>query len=231
MDAASLRGSGRDGFAVAVLRTVTWQAVWVTQALAFIFALTYWLEHLHQPAQPPFIESLLRQNIGALIVVLAAFAGDEAVRRGARLWHAFLAAVLGASAANVLVQSVLAYAPGWVDSEHGLLRAVDNFMILGAFWATVIMVILNRGEAQRVLTRLRAGELERLQAERRLVASRLSAAEAQIEPSALLRELAEVRDLYEAGRPEAEQRFETLITGLRESLARSAATQARELSR
>ena len=213
-----------------VLRAVTWRAVLATQALALVFALTYWLEHWHQPAQQPLIESVLRQMIAALIVVLTAFAADEAVRRGSRVWRAFLVAVVGASAANVLIQALLAYAFNMAGSARGLSGALDNFLVLGAFWATVLMVFLNRRAAQRTLMRLRAGELERVQAERRLTASRLAAAEAQIDGSALLRQLAEVRDLYEAGLPEAEPRFEALISGLRETLARSAAAAVREAS-
>lgn len=208
-----------------MLRAVTWRAVLVTQALAVAFALTFWFEHW---PERPLLGDLLRQSIAALIVVVAAFAGDEAVRRGARIWGVFAVAVLGASAANVLVQALLAYGFEMRGSERGLAGALDNFMILGAVWATVIMVFLNRRAAQRLLMRLRAGELERVEAERRLTASRLAAAEAQIDSSALLRQLAEVRDLYEAGRPEAEQRFEALITGLRETLARSAAVQGRD---
>lgn len=224
-----MRGSERNGFAGAVLRAVTWQAVAVSQALGLLFALAFWLERLHRPAQPRFIECLLPQVIAAVIAVLAAFAGDEAVRRGSGVLRAFLVTGLGASLANVLGQSLLSHSLGVGGGfERGLPGALNDFLNFGGFWGTAILVFMNRRAAQRLLTRLRAGELERVQAERRLTASRLAAAESQIDSSALLRQLSEVRDLYEAGRPEAEQRFETLITGLRETLARTAAHQAHD---
>jgi len=229
MDAPAVVGREHDRFAVAVLRAVTWRAILAAQGLALLFAVTPWLRQ-PQPTWQSLVANLLRQIVAAQIVVLAAFAGDEAVRRGMRVWHAFVVAVLGASIANVLVQALLARAFDLVGSAPGLLGVLENFLILGAAWATAIMVFLNRRAAQRLLMRLRAGELERAQAELRLTASRLAAAEAQIDSSALLRQLAEVRNLYDVGRPEAEPRFEALITGLREALARGADDPTRDTS-
>jgi len=215
----------------AALRALPWRTVLATQALACVFAVIPWLEAWHKPAQPPLLESLLRQAITALIVVWAAFAGDALARRGSSVWRAFAVVALAASGANVLVQSMLSYAWGRVESARALLDALDHFLSVAAVWGTFVMVFLNRRSARRLLTRVRAGELERVRAERSLTASRLAVAEAQIDAPALLRQLADVRDLYELGCPEAEPRFEALISGLRETLARSAVAEAREASR
>ena len=80
---------------------------------------------------------------------------------------------------------------------------LSDFLTLGGIWGTALMVYLNRQSARRLLARLRADELERAQAERRLIASRLIATEAQIDPGSVLRQLGEVRDLFaeESRRP------------------------------
>jgi len=220
---SSAHPSGWVAFAAAVLRAVTWRAVLLTQALGLIFAVYPWLQQWHQPTQSSLLTSAIRQAIAALLVMLGAFSGDEAVRRGWSVWRAFVVVMLCASVANVLFQELLSSMLG--DAPRGPADILNDFFILGAMWGPALVVFLNRRTAQRLLSRLRSGELERVQAERHLVASRLAAAEAQIDPAALLHQLAEVRDLYATGRPEAEQRFEELIGSLRESASRSAAAQ------
>jgi hypothetical protein len=217
-------------FALPALRRVTWRAVLVPQFIAVLFALTPWLEQWHHPGQSRLLEGVLRQAPTALLVMLAAFAGDEAVRRGCGVWRAFVIALLGASLTNVLVQLLVSYGLGIRVSERGLLNVLYDFLLVGGLWGTVLMVYLNRQSARRLLARLRAGELERAETERRLIASRLAAAESQIDPAAVLRQLSEVRTLYAGGRPEAEERFEALITELRETVTRAAAAQAHDAS-
>ncbi len=234
MDTAAPSGSplfrrGAGAFTVTVLRAVTWRAILVTQTLGLMFAVFPWLEQWHQPTQPRLLVSVLSQAITALLVMLAAFAGDESVRRGWHVWRAFAVVALCASGANVLAQWLLSCALSAGSPEHSWLEILNDFLSVGGVWGTALMVFLNRRAAQRLLTRLRAGELERVQAEQRLLASRLAAAEAQIDPSALLRQLAGVRNLYATGQVGAEEQFEALITGLRETVARGATAQAREV--
>jgi hypothetical protein len=205
---------------------VTWRIVLVTQSLGLLFALQHSLQRWHHPGQPSLLESVVRQAITALLVMLAAFAADEAVRRGARVWRAFVIALLCASGANVLAQSLTSAVLGMGLCGRGLLQTLYDFLEVGGVWGTVLMVYLNRQSARRLLARLRATELERAEAERRLIASRLAAAETQIDPSAVLHQLARVRNLYATAQPEADERFETLIVGLREMVARTAAAQA-----
>jgi hypothetical protein len=221
----SSHGHGGATFAATVLQGLTWRTVFATQSLAFLFAAQFSLERWHQPAQPRLLESVLSQAITALLVMLAALAADEVVRRGSSVWRAFVIALLGASGVNVLAQLVVSFLLGVGLSERGVLKILYDFLGVGGVWGTVLLVYLNRQSAQRLLARLRAGELERAETERRLIASRLAGAESQIDPSAVMRQLAEIRNLYAAGRPEAEHRFEALIIGLRETVAR-AATQA-----
>jgi hypothetical protein len=219
---------GVAGFVSAVLRALTWRAAVLTQSLAFVFALYLWLEKWNQAGQPSLLFNVVGQAIAALLVMLAAFTADEAIRRGWSVWRAFVAVVLCASVINVLAQTLVHGAFAVPRPVHGLESIVSDFFAIGSLWGTVLMVYLNRQSAQRLLARLRAGELERVRTERRLIASRLAAVEAQIDPSAVLRQLVEVRDLFAAGRQEADERLDALIIGLRDKVARGAVAQPDE---
>ena len=106
------------------------------------------------------------------------------------------------------------------DPVAGLQRFLLTFFGVGIQWGTVLMVYLNRQIGRRILAGVRAGELARLQAERRLIASRLASAETEVEPQAIRRRLERLRDLYAMGNAEADCELERLIIELRESAAR-----------
>lgn len=207
-------------FTTAVLRSITWRAVLATQALGFVFALTPWLEQFGQPTRPQLAFALTQQALTAFFVLLAALAGDEAVRRGWRVLAAFAATLLCASAATAYTQWCIEAWFGVIDPLHGERRLWDTFFQVGSLWGTVLLVYLNRQSAARLLARLRAGELARVQAERRLIASELAAAEAEINPTAVLQQLAQVRDLYATGDADADQKLEDLIGDLRAVVTR-----------
>jgi crotonobetainyl-CoA:carnitine CoA-transferase CaiB-like acyl-CoA transferase len=211
------------GFIATVLHAVSWRAVLVTQCLGFLFSLSSWLEQWQQPDQPLLTLSVAGQAMTALLAMLAALACDEAARRGARVWRAFVVAVLSASCLNVLAQALLAEAFHPAGGP-ALLTSLDAFLTVGGLWGTFVMVYVNRRSARRLLERIRTSELERVRAEQRVAASRLAAAETQIDPGAVLRQLAQARELYAAACPEADERLEALIARLRDSLRhRSAA--------
>lgn len=201
---------------LSVLRAVTWRAVLLTQGLGALYALYPWLEQWHRPGQPSLVASLLSQSIMAWLVLIAALACDEAVRRGVQVWLAFVSAVLCASSANVIGQWVIA-SGGHLEKPEAL-ASLSAFMDVATYWGTALMVYVNRCSAQRLLARIRTGELERVRAEQRLTASRLATAEAQIDPASVLRELADARDLYARGHGGAEERIESLIARLRDSV-------------
>jgi len=201
-----------------VLRAVTWRGVLLTQSLGALYALVAWLEQWHEAGQPSLVVSLLRQSITAWLVLTAALACDEAARRGVPIWRAFAIAVLCASGANVVGQWVIV--SGAHLHESVAVASVNAFFDVGYIWGTAVLVYVNRRSAQRLLARIRGGELERVRTEQRLTASHLAAAEAQIDPAVVLRELADARELYASGHPGAEQRLESLIARLRDSVGR-----------
>ncbi len=204
---------------------MTWRAVIVTQSLGAFFAVTSWLEW-NRRANPGLPFRLTEQGLTAAFVTLAAFAGDEAVRRGWPVFRAFVAVLLCASTATVLAQWSVNHGFNMADPFNDLERGLTTFFSVGGLWGTVLLVYLNRQSAARLLAHVRAGELGRVQTERRLIASHLTATEAQIDPASLSQELAQVRDLYAAGEPGADDKLENLIANLRDTVAQCARVQA-----
>ncbi len=213
--APSDRPRGTAGFGLAVLRAVSWRAVLATQALGFLLALFPWLKLWGLSGQAPMLLNLANQELAALFVMLAALAGDQAVRRGWPVWRAFVLALLCAASAATLMQWGLRDTFDRADPNRETLEALNAFFNICTYWGMVMMVYLNRQSTARILAGVRTVELERVQAESWLVTSRLAAAEMQIDAGSLLRQLARVRDLYAAGRPVADQTLEELIADLR----------------
>jgi hypothetical protein len=210
-------------FAAAVRRAVTWRAVALTQALGLVFATTAWLVTLGQRANGYLLFQLVQEGISGLCVMLAALAGDEAVRRGWPVWRAFVVLTLAASLATALTQLGLDAGLRIVDPVAALPRCLLTFFGVGTTWGTALLVYLNRQSAQRVLAGVRAGELARLRAEQQLLASRLAATETQVDPPAIRQRLEQLRNLYAAGSTRADSELQRLITELRERAARGVA--------
>jgi len=208
------------GFAASVLDSVSWKALLLTQSLGLLFALVPWLVHLGHRPRGYLLLQLTQQAATALCVMLAALAADEAVRRGWQVWRAFVVALLCASLAAALAHLGLYVGLRVADPVAGLQRFVLAFFGVGIQWGTALMVYLNRQSGRRILAGVRAGELARLQAERRLIASRLASAESEVEPQAVGQRLQRLRDLYAAGSAQADSELERLITELRDSAAR-----------
>ncbi|HEY6454695.1 MAG TPA: hypothetical protein VIY90_05365 [Steroidobacteraceae bacterium] len=210
-------------FAAAVRRAVTWRAIVLTQSLGLLYALIPWLlgRGLHSREYLLFL--LVQEGASGLCVMLGALAGDEAVRRGWRVWRAFVVVTLGASLAAALAQLGLDAGLGIPDRFAALPRCLLTFFGVGTQWGTALLVYLNRQSAQRVLAGVRAGELARLRAEQKLISSRLAATETQMDPPAIRQRLQQLRNLYAGGSARADAELERLITELRQRAARGVA--------
>jgi hypothetical protein len=174
---------------------------------------------------------IVSNAVGAFFVMLAALAADEALRRRVRLWCAYPLALLAASGATTIVQWRLQSWPAVAFAEGGRPLTVAMSIGLGVFTLGGIgmLAYINRQSAERMLQGVRAAELERAGVERRLIESRLAAAQAQIDPERVFRHLAEIRNLYASARPGADERLESLIQELRASVAQGVdVTQPRE---
>lgn len=200
------------------LERVTWRAVIVTQLVGLLFSLSAWLERWPHSDGAHLLYGVLGEALIAVLVMFAALACDELVRRGAPVGRSFVAVLLSASLLNVVAQWLLNGVFGFVNMRD-LPTTVNEFFTVGGLWGAPVMVYVNRQSARRLLDRIRVGELDRAQTERRLVASRLAAARAELDPVTILRQLAETRDLFASGQPDADRRLEELIAGLRERVS------------
>jgi hypothetical protein len=226
---AAAPASAEPPFAQTVLRTITWQKLLVAQAFGMVLALLNYLQVQGPGATTHALASqLIMASVGALFFLVVAVATDEAVRRGVRVSRVLPLALLVASGAVAVTQwylrswlGVLDFEP---DSGPPLARIGGVAIYIGTSGGLAAMVYLQRQDAQRVLAGIRAAELQRVQDERHLIESRLAATQAQIDPSAVFRELAVIRDCYAAARPGAETKLEALIQELRGCVMRSAVT-------
>ena len=205
----------------AVWNAVTWKGLLAVQALALAFAVLWHLRHGSRPPPHDLPAHIVSNAVGALFVMLAALAADEALRRGIRFWCAYPLALFAASGTAALVQLCVQRWPAVAFAEGGSPVSVAlaiglNVIMLGGLG---MLAYINRQSAERVLLGVRAAELERVRVERRLIESRLAAAQAQIDPDAVFRQLAEIRNLYASARPAADEKLEALIHNLRASVA------------
>ena len=201
------------------------------QALGLAFAVLWHLRHGVQVPPHDLTAHIVSNAAGALFVMLAALAADEAERRRVRFWCAYPVALLAASGATTIVQWGLQSWPAVAFAGGGrpLTIAVSVGLSVFTLGGLGMLAYINRQSAERMLQGVRAAELERVGVERRLIESRLAAAQALIDPERVFRQLAEIRNLYASARPGADERLEALIQELRASVAQGVdVTQPRE---
>jgi hypothetical protein len=204
----------------AVWRAVTWKGLLIVQALGLAFAVLWHLRH-RTPPPHDLLSHIVSNVVGALFVMLAALSADEALRRRVRFWCAYPVALFSACGAAIFVQWCLQQWPAVARAEGAgpLAAAVEFGFMVFPLGGLAILAYINRQSAERVLRGVRIVELERVEVERRLIESRLAAAQAQIDPEAVFRQLAEIRNLYAGARPGADEKLEALIQELRASVA------------
>lgn len=189
-------------------------------------------------SQAPYLIVLLRMLVVGFCTLLA-FGLFE--RWPARLprWSARWALQVVAVAATIPLASILAYTlttaddplPWWKDKLYlaGLAKITVYGLLVAPWMAIAALLRQIRGEAQRQAL---AFELERSRYERNALDARLRLLQAQVEPHFLFNTLANVRELVEAGSPQAATVLGSLIAYLRAAVPRlhgPAATLGQEL--
>jgi hypothetical protein len=218
---AAPRSDAPPPFVRAVWRAVTWKGLLAVQGMGLAFAVLWHLRHGARPPPHDWPAHIVSNAVGALLVMLAALIADETLRRGVRFWCAYPLALFAASGAAAIVQWCLQQWPALAFAESGgpLAVAVAIGFSVFTLGGLAMLAYINRQSAERMLQGVRAAELDRVRVERRLIEARLAAAQARIDPGAVFRQLAEVRDLYASARPEADEKLESLIRELRANVA------------
>jgi hypothetical protein len=227
----ALPEGGFAGFVRAAAASVTWRKLAYVQLLGLMWALVRTFEAPASQAPPHHLAGLIIiSSLGALFITLATLGADEAVNRGVAARLAYPIGLLLA----VLLSSILQwYMRDWLDilplehtmplARERLLRIAVAVIDVGGIGGIGMLVYVNRRAANRILAGVQDAERERVQGERRLVESRLAAAQAQVDPQALCTVLAGIGARYQAGAPDAHEHLESLIQELRGALARTIA--------
>jgi hypothetical protein len=219
-------------FVSSVLHAVTWHTLGVSQLIGFAIGAVRYLEQRGvDVTEMGYLEARITEApqhfpdahfvvapIAAFCILIAALAADEAMRRGARLGSAMLAAIPLASVTAALLQYLVRlalgshYAPSGVRPLLGLAAVTADTAMLGTLAA---LAFLKHGTEQRMLREVRRSELERVELDQRRLDYGLMSSRAQVPPAWLAAEIAAVRDLYATHGPAAEGRLEALIEELR----------------
>ena len=165
--------------------------------------------------------------LNVLLLLRVGRFADALVTTGARERYAYTAAVAAtwpvAFVANAVMERLylkfVPIAPGGPDLYwRAVFETTNHMYIYGAF---ALLVYFNQRMADRLLENFRAAELRRVTLEQQLAASRLAAAEAQIDPRRLFDDLARIRGEFAADVPYAEDSLNELIQSLRSAMART----------
>jgi sensor histidine kinase YesM len=211
-------------------RGMTWRRILFTQAIVALAVLVEsfeddllgtWMGH-------PSLQ-YIAMSLSALFLLAMMLYADELVNRGASARLMYTIAVLLAFPLAFVVTGtteeiyyVILRLPRAVAEAHRwvFISTAENIAVVCAFGMVIYM---NRRTAERMLERVQATELKRVQLEGRLVESRLAMAEAQVDPQMLLSSLEEIRDGFRHSLPNADAKLDELVQHLRSALARTAA--------
>jgi hypothetical protein len=193
-------------------------------------------------AVPPVIGPSLpgwsiAKSVGAAVVFLAAAycfllavsIAEYDARHRLPPAHRYFAAGLAACGAAILIEIALyALVPGFAPRTGGWTLVLDTRQLLGRIVWSAATFGLSGGLAVAVYVRFRlarlareafnAAELERVAASREVLASRLAAMQARVEPRFLLGTLAQVETLYERDPQAGDRMLDGLIAYLRAAL-------------
>ena len=229
----------------AAVRHVSWRVVGTT--FAIMGALDAWLvfDIVYQiGTKPPGAEGYIS---GAIINLLMAFCimfttlvADELVARGAKRLPAYTWAVVIGSAAAALAQWEVhewLHLRSWnevpgIPHELAITQPAAVFFEYLIWGSIIVLIYVNRRTALLATARLNVARVQRTDAQRRTLESRLQALQARVEPQFLFNTLAKVRALYESDPRKGGKMLDDLIVYLRAALPHlrdSTSTVQREL--
>jgi hypothetical protein len=240
-----LTAEGLRGALCGAVQHVSWRVVGATLAIAV--ALDVWLlvELAYErgsklPTAEGYLSGAIINLLMAFCIMFTTLVADELVARGAKRIPAYAWAVVIGSAVAALAQ--------WEVHEWLHLRtrndlpdiprevtitqpAIMFFEYL--IWGSIIVFIyVNLRTALLATARMNAAQVQRADAQRRTLESRLQALQARVEPQFLFNTLAQVRALYESDPAKGGQMLGDLIDYLRAALPRlrdSTSTLEREV--
>lgn len=221
--------STRERLTVAVVLDA-WRAVTPAQLrAAFAFGLAAFLFHvvvwsrgmLERPSLlNALVATFVHDQLGAFLLILAVVAVDRVADPRAPNRAAYAVAVLASAAVSASVGSVVGL---WIVEDGPTTASFVNSTIYSfCEWVILsgaaVFVYTDRRRARAARDRMHAAELERSQAARRTLESRLQAMQARVEPRFLFNTLGQVRELYCADAVLGARMLDELIAYLRAAM-------------
>ena len=221
----ALRGIGRRQVITAVVLGLV---LFVAEAISFSpkFFVRF------RPISPPVLlmDLVILNQVRVFVLVAAVVIADRAVDLGAPMRRAYIAAALGGSVLGILVSNVTswpfrfwmmenAWPVEWLRGVRGygyfVIQDLTHWVLVAS---AAVFLYADRRTARRTETRLRAAELNRNQASKSALESRLQAMQARVEPQFLFNTLEHVERLFELDPPVASRMLDDLIAYLRAAM-------------
>jgi sensor histidine kinase YesM len=211
-------------------RGMTWRRIVLTQS---IVVLAVFVESFEYPLLGTWMGHPSLQyaamSLSAFVLLAMTLYADELVNRGVRARLVYPLTVLLAFPVTFVTTGITEesyYAvlrlPHAVAQAHrwAFISTAEDIAVICAFGMVIFM---NRRTAERMLERVQAAELKRVQLEEQLIESRLAMAEAQVDPQKLFSALEEIRDEFTRSSVDADAKLDELVQHLRSALARTVA--------
>jgi len=215
---------------------LTWRVVGATLAIAV--ALEAWLvvdvvfgwsgQEPRLPAAEAFLSRTIVNLLMAFCIMFTTLVADERAARGARRLPAYAWGVVVGSAVAALAQWEVHQwlhlrthmdVPG-IPHEVAVMQPAFAFFEYLIWGSIIVFIYVNRRAALLATARMNAAQVQRADAQRRTLESRLQALQARVEPQFLFNTLARVRELYESDPAKGSQMLGDLIVYLRAALPR-----------
>jgi hypothetical protein len=213
------------------VRHISWRVVGIT--LAISAALDVWLlvdlageDDPKLPAVEGYLSGAIVNLLMAVCIMFTTLVADERVAQGAKRLSAYVwAVVIGSAVASLAQWEVHEWlhlrtrndVPGTPHDVAIMQPAIMFFEYL--IWGSIVAFIyVNRRTALAATARMNAARVQRVNAQRRTLESRMQALQARIEPQFLFNTLSQVRDLYELDPAKGGEMLGDLIVYLRAAL-------------
>lgn len=215
----------------AAVRRLSWRVVGST--FGIVVALNMWLfldlaaeSAPKLPTWEGYLSGTIINVFMAFCIMLTTLVADELVARGAKRFPTYAWAVVIGSAVAAFAQWE---AHAWLhlhtkNDVAGIPHDVTIMQPAAVFfeyliWGSIIVFIyVNRRTALRAAARMNAAQVQRADAQRRTLESRLQALQARIEPQFLFNTLAQVHELYDRDPVRGGEVLGDLIVYLRAAL-------------
>ena len=212
------------------VKRISWRVIGTTTAIMLaldtwlLFDIAYSNPGLVLPEQH-YLPGALTNLVMSFAIMFTTLVADQFVANGTKRLPAYTWAVVIGSASAAVVQWQLA---NWLDlrvpfevpgSRNKALLEIARVFFEYLIWGSIVVFIYaSRRDALLARARMNRAQLQRANAQRRALESRLQALQARVEPQFLFNTLGQVHALYDVDPFKAGRALDDLIVYLRAAL-------------